>query len=201
MRILMMASKKLKSYFRKYFYSLLWNVSFQQVGQGVNLELSGKFIAGKGLKVGRNVSIIVEKGASITIGSNVYIGEGSYIKCYGGDLVIGNDVSINAHTFINSCGGITIGNDTRIGAQFVCIASNHVFSNTSLLMRKQGITKEGIVIGSNVWFGANVKVLDGVNIPDNCVIAAGAVVNKSLDVAGIYVGVPAKFKKNIYDHK
>lgn len=197
MRKLMMAVQKMKNHFRAYIYSSLWRIPFEQLGQGVNLDLRGSFNVKKGLRIGRNVSIIVEEGASLSIGSNVYIGEGCYIKCYGGDLRIGNDVSINAHAFINACGGVSIGNDTRIATKFICIASNHIFSDPNVLMRKQGITKEGIDIGNNVWLGANVKVLDGVNISDNCIIAAGAVVNKNLYVEGVYAGVPAKFKKNI----
>ena len=199
MRSLLMSYKKLNSIIRKSFGSFFWGIPFTQLGQGVNLELNGIFEAKKGLRVGRNVSIIVEKGASISIGSNVYIGEGSYIKCYGGDLIIGNDVSINAHAFINACGGVSIGNDTRIAAKFVCIASNHIFSDPDLPIRKQGISKDGIKIGSNVWLGANVKVLDGITVPNNSIIAAGAVVNKPLDEEGLYAGVPAKFKKKIFN--
>lgn len=197
MRNILMRINKVRGFIRKKICSIFWETDFQELGENVKLELYGKFKADKGLKISRNVTILVERGASLSIGKNVYIGEGSYIKCYGGDLKIGDDVSINAHAFINACGGVSIGNDTRIAAKFVCIASNHIFSDSTIPMRKQGIRKKGIVIGENVWVGANVKILDGVSISKNCVVAAGAVVNKSLENEGIYAGVPAKFKKHI----
>ena len=37
-----------------------------------------------------------------------------------------------------------------------------------------------VVIGDNVWCGCNVVILKGVKIGDNCVIAAGTVVNKDI---------------------
>lgn len=176
---------------------LLWSINFQEIGKGAELDLRGDIKIGNNLRLGRNVSIIVEKGSSLILGDNVFIGSGSYIKCYGGKLIIGDNVSINAHAFINACGGVVIKSDTRIGAKFVCIASNHIFSDRTILMRKQGISKKGIEIGSNNWLGANVKVLDGVKICDNSVIGAGAVVSKTIDKNGIYVGIPAKFLKEI----
>jgi acetyltransferase-like isoleucine patch superfamily enzyme len=54
-----------------------------------------------------------------------------------------------------------------------------------------GIEKE-IVIGSNVWIGCNVVVLKGVGIGNSAVVAAGAVVTKSIPPYEIWGGVPAK---------
>jgi acetyltransferase-like isoleucine patch superfamily enzyme len=49
-----------------------------------------------------------------------------------------------------------------------------------------------IVIGDDVWLGANVVVLAGVSIGDGAVVAAGAVVTKDLPAQCIAAGVPAK---------
>ncbi|MDA9347790.1 hypothetical protein N9Q87_00710 [Porticoccaceae bacterium] len=53
---------------------------------------------------------------------------------------------------------------------------------------------ERVVIGSDVWIGVNVIVLDGVNIGHGAVIGAGAVVTKDVPNYAISVGVPAKVK-------
>jgi acetyltransferase-like isoleucine patch superfamily enzyme len=58
------------------------------------------------------------------------------------------------------------------------------------------MSKGNIVIGNDVWLGLNVVVLSGVEIGDGAVIAAGAVVNKSVPSYSIYGGVPAKFLKH-----
>ena len=49
-----------------------------------------------------------------------------------------------------------------------------------------------IVIGNDVWIGANVIILPGVHVGDGAVLAAGAVVTKDVDDYAIVGGVPAK---------
>jgi len=36
-----------------------------------------------------------------------------------------------------------------------------------------------IIIGNNVWLGCRSIILKGTNIPDNCVVGTGSLVNKS----------------------
>ena len=54
-----------------------------------------------------------------------------------------------------------------------------------------------VVIGRNVWLGSRVMVLKGVTIGDNTVVAAGAVVTKSLPANVVAGGVPAKVIREI----
>lgn len=48
------------------------------------------------------------------------------------------------------------------------------------------------VIGNDVWIGANTVILSNINIPDGCVVAAGAVVTRSFEPFTIIGGVPAR---------
>jgi acetyltransferase-like isoleucine patch superfamily enzyme len=57
---------------------------------------------------------------------------------------------------------------------------------------QQGITRQGIVIGEDVWIGCGARILDGVQIGNGAVIGAGAVVTRSVPDYCIAVGVPAK---------
>ena len=52
------------------------------------------------------------------------------------------------------------------------------------------------VIGNNVSIGTNATILP-VNIVDNVVIGAGAVVTKNITESGVYIGNPAKLKKKL----
>ena len=45
---------------------------------------------------------------------------------------------------------------------------------------------------SNVWLGGGVIVLPGVNIGENTVVGAGAVVTRDLPANVVAVGVPAR---------
>ncbi|MDA0991204.1 MAG: acyltransferase, partial [Verrucomicrobia bacterium] len=47
-----------------------------------------------------------------------------------------------------------------------------------------------IEIGNNVWIGRNVAVQKGVTIGDNCVIAQGSIVTKSIPANHIAAGLP-----------
>ncbi|MEY8673893.1 CatB-related O-acetyltransferase [Francisella philomiragia] len=54
---------------------------------------------------------------------------------------------------------------------------------------------ENINIGNDVWIGANVLVVDGVNIGSGAIIAAGSVVTKDVPPYAVVGGVPAKVIK------
>lgn len=51
---------------------------------------------------------------------------------------------------------------------------------------------KAVVIGNDVWIGANAVILPGVTIGDGAIIGAGAVVTKDVDDYAIVGGVPAK---------
>ncbi|WP_228720290.1 acyltransferase [Acinetobacter portensis] len=176
---------------RKSLYNMAFGTKFKYFGKRTKLDISGHVHIGKNVYIGDDVTLIVENGASLIIGDNSFIGESCYIKCFGGKVEIGCDVSINSKSFLNGCGGLKIGDNTRIGTQSIMIASNHKFDDPDILF-KDAITKEGIEIGQNNWFGARVTVLDGVTITDNVVVGACSLVTKNLNEAGVYVGIPVK---------
>ncbi|MFK7813562.1 MAG: CatB-related O-acetyltransferase [Maribacter sp.] len=62
--------------------------------------------------------------------------------------------------------------------------------------------KYSIRIGNDVWIGANVSIMDGVEIGDGAIVAANALVNKDVAPYSIVGGVPAKLIKNRFseDH-
>jgi acetyltransferase-like isoleucine patch superfamily enzyme len=66
----------------------------------------------------------------------------------------------------------------------------------NLAIRLQGVSRKGIKIGKNCWIGSKVTILDGVEIGDSCIVAAGAVVNKSFPSNSVIGGVPAKILKS-----
>lgn len=56
-------------------------------------------------------------------------------------------------------------------------------------------TKGDVVVGNDVWIGANVTIMSGVRIGDGVVIAANSHVIKDADSYTIIGGNPAKFIK------
>jgi acetyltransferase-like isoleucine patch superfamily enzyme len=49
-----------------------------------------------------------------------------------------------------------------------------------------------IVLGDDVWIGANVVVLKGATIGHGAIVAAGSVVSKAIPPFEIWGGVPAR---------
>jgi acetyltransferase-like isoleucine patch superfamily enzyme len=139
--------------------------------------------------------IRVCNGGTITVGERCQIHPFSMLLTHGGDISIGDDCSVNPFTIIYGMGGTHIGDDVRIAAHTVIIPENHNPGTDQLPLSKAGSTKRGIRIESNVWIGAGVRILDGVQIGRNTIVGAGSVVTRSLPPNVTAVGVPAKTTK------
>jgi len=116
------------------------------------------------------------------IGDNCFIGP--FVEIQNG-VVIGNNCKIQSHSFI--CELVTIGNNCFIshGAMFI----NYLFKNGKLSDGNKSLWKK-TKIGNNVIIGTHATILP-VNIVDNVVVGAGAVVTKNITKPGIYAGNPA----------
>ena len=63
------------------------------------------------------------------------------------------------------------------------------------------VASKRIIIGNDVWIGANSILLDGIKIGHGAVIAAGAVVSKDVSPYTIVGGVPARTIKTRFDQQ
>ncbi|MES2997365.1 MAG: acyltransferase [Verrucomicrobiota bacterium] len=153
-----------------------------------------------GARIGRGTyihpqAVLERKRGTIALGERCTIAHGAQLLAYGGSIEIGNHCSVNPGCILYGHGGLKIGNDVRIAANTVIIPANHVFIDPGKPIRMQGETKLGVTIGNDVWIGAGAIILDGVSIADGCVIGAGAIVTRSTEPFGIYVGNPARLIK------
>jgi len=107
-------------------------------------------------------------------------------------ITFGDDIWINNNcVFVAEGEGITIGNKTLIGTNCEFLDSD--FHDLHPDKRMGGDIKTAkICIGENVFIGSNVKVLKGVSIGNNSVIANGSIVTKSIPEDVVAAGVPAK---------
>lgn len=170
-------------------------------GKGVKISGTSSVNFGRMVQIGDHVNITAYGKQGLHLGNNVWIGSNSFIKVSfsfndpGEFIYIGNNVGLGEFAHLGGAGGLTIGNDCIIGPYLSCHPENHNFFDNEELIRKQGVTRRGIKIGNNCWIGSKVTVLDGVTIGDNCVIAAGAVITKSMPANSVIGGVPAKVIK------
>ena len=137
-------------------------------------------------------AILEPSGGKIIIGKRTFIDVGVIVRPLGGFIEIGDDCSVNAYSILYGGGGLKIGNNTRIAAHTAIVPSNHVFSDPDIPIKDQGLQQLGITIEEDVWIGTGVRVLDGVVLGKGSVVAAGAVVTKSVLPGTVVGGVPAK---------
>ncbi len=131
---------------------------------------------GKGIYFNNTSNFYIEKGCIVSLGKNFKCRKNlSIYSVDKGNLSIGENAVISDNCFISSQKRIKIGNNFLLGNNCTIIDNDHDY-NSSLKKFKC----EDIIIGDNVWCGCNVVILKGVKIGDNCVIAAGTVVNKDI---------------------
>lgn len=130
-----------------------------------------------------------------------FLGRHSVIESYCcinnavGDVVIGDYTRIGIHNTI--IGPVCIGSHVNLAQGITVTALNHNFEDKTKRIDEQGITTKPVIIGDDVWIGANAVILPGVTIGKHCVVAAGAVVTKDVQDNTIVGGVPAKEIKKI----
>jgi acetyltransferase-like isoleucine patch superfamily enzyme len=137
----------------------------------------------------------IGKSAGLTIGDGSFIRPYTYLKADGGKITIGSKCTFNDFSFINGAGDVTIGNDVHIASHVVIVSMNHIYNDTAKHISAQGITCKGITIEDDVWIGTSAVILDGVTVGKGSVVAAGAVVTKTVLPYSIVGGVPAKLLK------
>jgi len=122
-----------------------------------------------------------------TIGSNTFIGPFVEIQR---NAKIGRSCRIQSHSFI--CELVEIGDHCFIGHGVMFI--NDLFAGGGPAGGDPSKWK-ATRIGHHVSIGSNATILP-VNICDNVVIGAGAVVTKDILQPGIYAGNPARKLRN-----
>lgn len=102
------------------------------------------------------------------------------------------DPGDNPGIYIQANNGIIIGSNVGFGAGTKIISANHSHTDHS-----KHYKSTPIVIGNNVFVGANSVILPSVEIGDNVVIGAGSIVAKNIPSNSIAIGNPCKvIKKN-----
>ncbi len=117
---------------------------------------------------------------------------GVIVHAYGGAINLGSNVFLGPYTVIYGHGGVEVGDDTLISMHCRVLSSEHSVPSMTRRIRWEPDRLMSTRIGRDVWLGAGVTVLGGVNIGDGCVIGAGAVVTGDLSAGSVAAGIPAR---------
>lgn len=109
---------------------------------------------------------------NLTIGKNVYIGEGCIIDC---------------------SEKLTIGANTHIGAYSQVYTHSRILDVTI----GGGIITKPVTIGEHVWIGGLVTIYPGVKVGDRVAVLPNSVVNIDLPDNTVWGGIPVRRIKSL----
>lgn len=104
------------------------------------------------------------------------------------EITIGRNTIINPHSYLDGRGGLEIGNNVNISAHVLLVAGTHDIQNPDDFAG----SAEAIIVEDYVWLCTRSTILSGVTIGRGAVVAAGAVVTKSVAPFSIMAGIPAR---------
>ena len=185
------------------FFKIGFKAARRQIisGKAVKLRHKKRISLGSKVKLGDYVELSALGSGKLEIGDHVSIGSFSRLiistsyNQIGKYISIGKNVGMGEFAYLGGGGGLSIGDGCIIGQYFSCHPENHLFNDLNKEIRLQGVSRKGITVGKNCWIGSKVTILDGATIGNNCVIAAGAVVNKDFPDNVVIGGVPARIIK------
>jgi acetyltransferase-like isoleucine patch superfamily enzyme len=150
---------------------------------------------GLGVVIEAGATIDLSHGGTIELGDNTTVSQGAILAPYGGNIKLGSRCFVGPYSILYGHGNMNVGNDVMIAAHCVFIPANHGIGAMNELISTQPLTAHGITVQDDVWFGAGVRVLDGVVVGSGAVVAAGAVVNRDVASRAVVAGVPAVVKR------
>jgi acetyltransferase-like isoleucine patch superfamily enzyme len=183
---------------RKFLYPVVFghigrNVTF---GRNITIRHPHKIRIGDNCIVDENC-VLDAKGddaRGIEIGNNCVLSRNNILSCKGGYIRLGDGTNIAQNSLVHSESAVELGRNTLVASYVYFVGGgNHDFSRTDIpIIQQLSLSRGGIHIDDNCWFGAGVIILDGSNIGNDCVVAAGAVVNSDLPAFAIAAGMPAR---------
>lgn len=170
--------------------------------------LYSKYISKKFGCCGKNPRIIplcyLRGEKHISIGNDVILDRGTRIEAwdrYNGrkfhpKIILGNGVILNPNCHIGAINKVILEDNVLIGAN--TLITDHMHGHIckeelKLSPKRRSLFSRGPVhIQKNVWIGEGVAILPGVNIGENAIIGANAVVTKDVPANAVAGGNPAR---------
>jgi acetyltransferase-like isoleucine patch superfamily enzyme len=168
-------------------------------------------VMGTGTIIDRRATIYNSSGkkGNITIGSGSHIDGELMVWANAGKIEIGNNSYIGLNTRIWSAEHIRIGDRVQFAHSCNVFDSNihsldpherfqeYLCNTTKGLYKNTSWHEKEVVIGDDVWVGANSTILKGVTIGRAAIVGAGSVVTSDIPAFTIVAGNPAKIIREI----
>ena len=147
-------------------------------------------------RIESNCSIVCVKGGKLTI-SNSKISFGTNIIADTGGTLMIDQSFIGRNCVITAKEKVIINKNCLIAEMVVIRDQDHITAVSDGKHKREEFKTAPIEIEENVWIAAKATILKGVQVGKFSVIAASAVVTKSVPPFQIWAGIPAKFMKGV----
>lgn len=147
-------------------------------------------------RLGIALRYVLLRATACECGRLVAVFDGVHLKSVE-SLSLGSHVSIHPMSYLDATGGIRIGSNVSIAHSVTIMSTEHKYDQSEHFIRDAPLSLLPVEIGDDVWLGAGVKVLAGVNIGSHVVVGAGAVVTRDIPSDSVAVGIPARVIKQL----
>lgn len=185
--------------------SKLYPYLFCKVGKNVIFGCNTVVRHPHKIKIGNNVviddNVLIdakgEQNKGITLKEGVFVGRNCILSCKDGDIELDENANVGFNCEIFSSNQVKIGKNSLIAAySYIIGGGNYGLSLHAPINQQYNFQgKGGVELEEDVWIGAHCVILDGVTIGQGSVIAAGAVVTKSIEPMSVAAGIPASIIK------
>lgn len=119
--------------------------------------------------------IFPHDGGTITLEKHIHARKNTVFEAEGGSIEIGEGCFFNNGSMIVSKESIKIGAYTCFGPNVLVYDHDHDIKNGKNI-HDSGYKTAPVIIGKNVWIGANSVILRGTVIGDGSIVGAGSVI-------------------------
>jgi acetyltransferase-like isoleucine patch superfamily enzyme len=137
----------------------------------------------------------------ITIGSDVYVGAGSWLQTlegpgFEGVLEVGDGTSIAGSCVLSAASSVRLGRKVLLARNVYISDHIHAYDDPERAVLDQGVARlEPVEVHDGAWLGQNVVVCPGVTIGRGAVVGANSVVLEDVPDHAVAVGAPATVVK------
>ena len=148
------------------------------------------------VNLGRGAQVYCRRGlARMELGSDVWVGQGTHLRCHEGSLRIGDRVVFGGSNTVNCYLDVEIGEDCIFADWIYVTDFDHRYTKLDVRIQDQGIITSPVRIGRDCWIGEKSSVLRGVEIGEGSVIGSQSVVKGEIPAYSVAVGAPARVVK------
>lgn len=105
----------------------------------------------------------------------------------------GDDVSFGINNYIQASGGLILGNNVMMGPYVKIWTITHNYQKLDIPVRLQGYSYDRVIIGDDVWIGADAFIMPGAELGNQIVVSASSVLSgKRYPDRVILMGYPAR---------